>query len=111
MNSRTLVRETRVLAEDEIIDISITKVEESLQIPHGVKYSFNYRIRLASSEWKSVIRFDNAHEIRGHKRRDHKHLFDGQPVEFKFISLKHIYEEILILIEQNRGFINEIKRN
>jgi hypothetical protein len=39
LNSRTFVRETRVLAEDEIIDISITKVEESPQIPHGVKYS------------------------------------------------------------------------
>ena len=111
MNSRTLVRETRVLAEDEIIDISITKVEESPQIPHGVKYSFNYRVKSASSEWKSLIRFDNAHEIRGHKGRDHKHLFDDQPAEFEFISLKHIYKEILILIEQNRGFINEIKRH
>ena len=111
MNSRTLVREIRVLAEDEIIDISITKVEESLQIPHGVKYSFNYRVKPASSEWKSLIRFDNAHEIRGHKGRDHKHLFDDQPVEFEFISLKQIYKEILILIEQNRGFINEIKRH
>lgn len=111
MNSRTLVKETRVLAEDEIIDISITKVEESLKIPHGVKYSFNYRVKPASSKWKSIIRFDNAHEIRGHKRRDHKHLFDDQPVEFEFISLKQIYKEILILIEQNRGFINEIKRH
>jgi hypothetical protein len=106
-----LVRETRVLAEDEIIDISITKVEESLQIPNGVKYSFNYRVKPASPEWKSIIRFDNAHEIRGHKRRDHKHLFDDQQVEFEFITLKHIYKEILNLIEQNREFINEIKRH
>ena len=109
--SRILVKETRILAEDEIIDISITKVNESPQIPHGVKYSFNYRVKSASSEWKSIIRFDNAHKVKGHKRRDHKHLFDNQPVEFEFISLKHIYKEILILIEQNRGLINEIKRH
>jgi len=54
---------------------------------------------------------DNAHEIRGHKRRNHKHLFDEQPIELEFISLKQIYKEILILIEQNRGLINEIKRH
>jgi ferredoxin-fold anticodon binding domain-containing protein len=106
-----LIKETRILTEDEIIDISITKVKESPQIPHGIKYSFNYRVKSASSEWKSIIRFDNAHEIKGHKRRDHKHLFDNQPAELEFISLKDIYKEILTLIEQNRGLINEIKRN
>jgi ferredoxin-fold anticodon binding domain-containing protein len=106
-----LIKETRILTEDEIIDISITKVKESPQIPHGIKYSFNYRVKCASSEWKSIIRFDNAHEIKGHKRRDHKHLFDNQPAELEFISLKNIYKEILTLIEQNRGLINEIKRN
>ena len=111
MYSRTLIKETRILAEDEIIDVSITKVKESPQIPYGVKYSFNYRVRFASSEWKSIIRFDNAHKVKGHKKRDHKHLFDNQPVELEFISLKHIYNEILILIEQNRGLINEIKRH
>lgn len=42
LNSRKLIKETRILAEDEIIDISITKVKESTQIPHGIKYSFNY---------------------------------------------------------------------
>lgn len=106
-----MIKETRILTEDEIIDISITKVKESPQIPHGIKYSFNYRVKSASSEWKSIIRFDNAHEIKGHKRRDHKHLFDNQPAEFEFRSLKDIYKEILTLIEQNRGLINEIKRN
>ncbi|MGE5457125.1 MAG: DUF6516 family protein [Methanococcaceae archaeon] len=111
MNSRKLIKETRILTEDEIIDISITKVKESPQIPHGIKYSFNYRVKSASSEWKSLIGFDNAHEIKEHKRRDHKHLFDNQPDELKFISLKNIYKEILTLIEQNRGLINEIKRN
>lgn len=106
-----MIKETRILTEDEIIDISITKVKESPQIPHGIKYSFNYRVKSASSEWKSIIRFDNAHEIKGHKRRDHKHLFDNHPAELEFISLKDIYKEILTLIEQNRGLINEIKRN
>ncbi len=111
LDSKTLVKETRVLAEDEIIDISITKVKESPQIPFGVKYSFNYRVKSASSEWKTAIRVDNAHVIKGHKRRDHKHIFDNQPVEFEFISLKQIYEEILNQIDQNRGFIDEIKRH
>lgn len=109
MNSR-IVKETRVLAEDEIIDITITRVEESLQIPHGIKYSFNYRVKLSSSAWRSIIRVDNAHVIKGHKKRDHKHLFNDQPIEFEFISLKQIYEEILSLIKQNRGFIDEIKK-
>ena len=111
MDSKTLVKETRVLAEDELIDISITRVKESPQIPHGIKYSFNYRVKSESSGWKTVIRVDNAHVIKGHKRRDHKHLFENQPVEFKFISLKQIYEEILNQIEQKRGLIDEIKRN
>ena len=111
LDSKTLVKETRVLAEDEIIDISITRVKESPKIPHGIKYSFNYRVKSASSGWKTVLRFDNAHVVKGHKKRDHKHLFDSHPVEFEFISLKHIYEEILNLIEQNRGLIDEIKRH
>ncbi|MGB9940420.1 toxin-antitoxin system TumE family protein [Methanosarcina sp.] len=111
MDSKILVRETRILTEDEIIDISITRVKESLQIPHGIKYSFNYRIRASSSRWRSVIRVDNAHVIKGHKKRDHKHLFGSQPVEFEFISLKKIYEEILNLIKLNRGLIDEIKRH
>lgn len=110
MNSKILVKETRVLAEDEIIDITITSVKESLQIPHGIKYSFNYRVKLSSSAWRSIIRVDNAHVIKGHKKRDHKHLFNDQPIEFEFTSLKQIYEEILNLIKQNRGFIDEIKR-
>jgi len=110
LSSKTLVKETRVLAEDEIIDISITRVEEHLQIPHGIKYSFNYRVKPSFSGWKSVIRVDNAHVIKEHKQRDHKHLFDKQPIEFEFISLKQIYEEILNLIKLNRGLIDEIKR-
>jgi hypothetical protein len=48
--------------------------------------------------------------IKGHKKRDHKHLFDNKPIEFEFISLKQIYEEILNLIKLNRGLIDEIKR-
>lgn len=111
LDSKTLVKETRVLAEDEIIDISITRVKESPQAPHGLKYSFNYRVKSESFGWETAIRVDNAHVVKGHKRRDHKHLFDNRPVEFKFISLKHIYEEILNLIEQNRGIIDEIKRH
>ncbi|MBE9511673.1 MAG: hypothetical protein IMY71_12415 [Bacteroidetes bacterium] len=39
-----VIKETRILAEDEIIDISMTQVPISSEIPHGVKYSFNYRV-------------------------------------------------------------------
>ncbi len=105
------MKETRVLAEDEIIDVSITRVEKSPEIPHGVKYSFNYRVKSESCGWETVIRVDNAHVIKGHKKRDHKHLFGKQPVEFEFISLSQIYEEVLELIKQNRRFIGEIKRH
>ncbi len=111
MSSKTLVKETRVLAEDEIIDISITKVKECLEIPYGIKYSFNYRVKPSSSGWSSVIRVDNAHLIKGHDKRDHIHLFDNQPIEFEFTSLKQIYDGILNLIKLNRGLIDEIKRH
>lgn len=110
MDSKILVRETRALAEDEIIDISITVIEKSPQIPYGIKYSFNYRVKLSTSNWKSIIRVDNAHVIKGHKNRDHKHLFDDQPIEFEFVSLKQIYNGILNLIKLNRGLIDEIKK-
>jgi hypothetical protein len=42
-----VIKETRILAEDEIIDISVTQVQVSSEIPHGVRYSFNYRVRTA----------------------------------------------------------------
>jgi hypothetical protein len=32
-------------------------------------------------------------------------------IEFEFISLKQVYEEILSLIKLNRGLIDEIKRH
>ena len=62
MPDRTF-RETRILAEDEIIDISVAQVPVSSEIPHGVRYSFNYRVR-TSEGWKTLIRFDNAHIIK-----------------------------------------------
>jgi len=57
-----------------------------------------------------VIRFDNAHVVKGHCKRDHKHVINNDAVEVEFISLKHIYNELLDLIEQNRGVIDETKR-
>jgi len=82
-----------------------------VQVPHGIKYSFNYRVRTNSaSGWKTLIRFDNAHVVKGHCKRDHKHVFNNDAVEVDFISLKHIYNELLDLIEQNRGVIDETKR-
>ncbi len=102
-------RETRILAEDEIIDISVTQVSASSEIPHGVRYSFNYRVR-TSEGWRTLIRFDNAHVIKGHRKRDHKHTFENDAQEIEFNSPKELIDELMRLIENNRRRIDEIKR-
>jgi hypothetical protein len=104
-----VIKETRILAEDEIIDISVTRVPVSSDIPHGIRYSFNYRIRV-KEEWKTLIRFDNAHVIKGHSKRDHKHMFENEIQEVCFNSPKELIDELMRLIEVNRRNIDEIKR-
>ena len=103
------IRETRILSEDEIIDISVTQVPISPEIPHGVRYSFNYRIKM-SEGWRTLIRFDNAHKIKGHHKRDHKHMFENDVQEIEFNSPKELIQELLRLIDNNRRKIDEIKR-
>ncbi len=119
------IRETRILAEDEIIDISVTQVPVSSDIPHGVKYSFNYRVRTGEG-WKTLIRFDNAHVIKGRSKRDHRHMFENlmnpeiiknfrrvhqnEAQEIEFNSPKELIDELMRLIEHNRRIIDEIKR-
>ena len=105
-----VIKETRILAEDEIIDISVAQVPVSSEIPHGVRYSFNYRIRTREG-WKTLIRFDNAHTIKGHSKRDHKHIFENEAQEINFNSPKELIDELMRLIEENRRIINEIKRH
>ncbi len=104
------IKETRILAEDEIIDLSLTQVPVSSEIPHGVRYSFNYRVRTKEG-WKTLIRFDNAHIIKGHNKRDHKHLFENDAQEMEFNSPKDLMDKLMRLIEDNRRRIDEIKRS
>ncbi len=108
MPERT-IRETRILSEDEIIDISVTQVPVSSEIPHGVRYSFNYRVG-TNEGWRTLIRFDNAHIIKGLNKRDHKHMFENDVQEIEFNSPKELINELIRLIEQNRRKIDEIKR-
>lgn len=103
------IKETRILAEDEIIDLSLTHVPLSSEVPHGIKYSFNYRVRTKEG-WKTLIRFDNAHTIKGHNKRDHKHLFENDAQEMEFSSPKDMIDRLMKLIEDNRRKIDEIKR-
>ncbi len=105
-----VIKETRILAEDEIIDLSLTQVPVSSEIPHGVRYSFNYRVRTKEG-WKTLIRFDNAHTIKGHNKRDHKHVFENDAQEMEFSSPKDMIDRLMKLIEDNRRSINEIKRS
>ena len=107
--SNKVIKETRILAEDEIIDISLTQVPISSEIPHGVRYSFNYRV-LTKIGWSTVIRFDNAHTIKGHNKRDHKHLLNNEVQEIEFSNPKELIDELMTLIKDNRRIINEIKR-
>ena len=106
--SGKIIKETRILAEDEIIDISLAQVPVSSEIPHGVKYSFNYRVRTGDG-WKTLIRFDNAHIIKGHSKRDHRHMFDDVIQEIDFNSPKELIDELMGLIKHNRRMIDEIK--
>ena len=78
-----LIDEIRELAFDEKIDITVWKVKKDKDHPHGLKYSFNYRI-WNGNEWIEVIRFDNAHG-----GGDHIHLF-GKIKSIKFISIGSI---------------------
>jgi hypothetical protein len=107
--SEKTIKETRILADDEIIDLSLTQVPVSSEIPHGVRYSFNYRVRTKEG-WKALIRFDNAHTIKGHNKRDHKHLFENDAQEMEFNTPKDLIDELMRLIEDNRRKIDEIKR-
>ncbi len=102
-------RITQSLAEDEIIDISMTQVPVTSEIPHGVKYSFNYRV-FTSKGWKDLIRFDNAHVIKGHSKRDHKHVFENDIQEINFNSPEELMDELIKTITENRRRIDEIKR-
>ncbi|MDD5473978.1 MAG: DUF6516 family protein [Candidatus Methanoperedens sp.] len=104
-----VIKETRILAEDEIIDISVTQVPASSEIPHGVRYSFNYRVR-TNEGWKTLIRFDNAHTIKGHGKRDHKHMFENEAQEINFNRPRDLIDELMKLIKNNRRKIDEIKR-
>jgi len=45
-----------------------------------------------------LIRFDNAHKIKGHKKRDHKHMFENEAQEFEFITPKDLIDELLKLM-------------
>ena len=103
-----VIKETRILAEDEIIDISLAQVPISSEIPHGVRYSFNYRV-MTKEGWSTVFRFDNAHTIKGHNKRDHKHLLNNEVQEIEFNNPKELIDELMKLIEYNRRIINEIK--
>ena len=57
-----------------------------------------------------MIRFDNAHTIKGHNKRDHKHMFENDAQEMDFNSPKDLIDELMRLIEDNRRKIDEIKR-
>ncbi len=97
-----LIDEIRELAFDEKIDITVWKVKKDKNHPHGLKYSFNYRI-WNGIEWIEVIRYDNAHG-----GGDHIHLLGKiKPIKFRFIG--SINDEIYKLINKYRGEIDEIK--
>ena len=57
-----LIDEIRELAFDEKIDIIVWKVKKDKNYPHGLKYSFNYRV-WNGIEWTEIIRYDNALSI------------------------------------------------
>ncbi len=98
-----LISEIRELAFNEKIDVSVWKVRKDKNHPHGLKYSFNYRI-WNNIEWIEFIRYDNAHG-----NGDHRHLFGKiEPIKFKSIGL--INDDLYKLIDEYRGEIDEIKK-
>lgn len=97
-----LIDEIREIAFDEKIDVTVWKVKKDKNHPHGLKYSFNYRV-WNGIEWNEVFRYDNAHG-----GGDHRHLF-GKIESIKFKSIGTINDEIYTLINKHRGEIDEIK--
>ena len=97
-----LIDEIREIAFDEKIDVTVWNVKKDKNYPHGLKYSFNYRV-WNGIEWIEVIRYDNAHG-----NSDHRHLF-GKIESIKFKSIGKINDEIYELIDKHRGEIDEIK--
>jgi hypothetical protein len=59
---------------------------------------------------EDLMRFDNAHIIKGLNKRDHKHMFENDVQEIEFSSPKELINELMRLIEHNRRKIDEIKR-
>ena len=94
---KLVIRETRRLDENEIIDISLWEVPKTKDNPDGVTYSLNYRIYdKDEGQWKTIIRYDNAHKYKNHKTRHHRHIGD-KVTEVKFQDLGSLYEELLEL--------------
>lgn len=55
--------------------------------------------------------FDNAHTIKGHSKRDHRHIFENEAQEINFDSPKELIDELMKLIEGNWRILDEIKRS
>lgn len=97
-----LVKETRELSKDEVVDINLWSIPRSKEYPRGLKYSFNYRV-WDGKKWVTIARYDNSHGI-----GDHRHVFDKvEKIQFKKPS--EIYRDLLRLRKELEARINEIK--
>ena len=94
---KLVIHETRRLNQYEIIDVKLLEVPVSKDNLDGVTYSLNYRIfDKSKGNWKSIIRYDNAHKYKNHKTKHHRHI-GIEIIEVKFENLDKLYSELLEL--------------
>ena len=92
---KQVIHETRRLNQNEIIDVILWEVPVSIDNPDGVTYSLNYRIfDKKVGDWKSIIRYDNAHKYKNHRTKHHRHI-GNEITEIKFENLDILYSELL----------------
>ena len=100
---KLVIHETRRLNQNEIIDVKLWEVPVTKDNPDGVTYSLNYRIfDKSKGDWKSIIRYDNAHKYKNHKTKHHRHL-GNEVTEIRFENLDKLYSELL-------GLRNKLKK-
>lgn len=73
-------------------------VPESEAFPEGVKYSFQY----LGPEDEAVLRYDNAHDVRGVGRHHRHHGGDVEPVDFEGLEahLEQFLDEVQTIHER-----------
>ena len=87
-----------LLDEETRIYRKILKVEKNKQFPKGIKFTFNYLLKV-EDEWINLVRYDNSMHEKG-KIGGHLHRYGKEEVEFVEIPLHKIHDYIVRIGEE-----------